>query len=272
MATPLKDVERPLEDIEFLARSLNRIRALDALTAGPIDRRDLEETTGISRPTLSRILDEFEDRGWANRDRRYYEATKLGSFTVREFVGLLDRFEALHALTDVVRWFPDAGFDFDLGCLARTEIIRPHKNDALAPTTRIVRRLDAADRVRILSYTVFPAALEACWRAAIDGTHQLEAVFDSGALATVAADATMVDRSREMFETGRARIFHYDGDVPYVLFVFDDEVVDLCLGSKDGAPRAVIETDDETVLAWAEAIFDTYRDGARPLDSAAFAA
>lgn len=271
MATPLEDIEAPLEDVEFLARSANRVRALNALTAAPIERHDLEEITEISRPTLSRILDDFEDRGWVDQDRRYYEATKLGSFTAREFIGLLNRFKALQALTEVSRWFPDGGFGFDLGCLAGAEVVRPHKNDALAPTARIVRRLDAADRVCILSYTVFPAAMEACWRATINRSHRLEAVFDSGALATVSGDATMVDRSKEMFETGRARIFHYEGDLPYVLFVFNDEVIDLCLGSKDGAPRAVIETNDETVVAWAKAIFDFYRGEARQLEPTAFA-
>ncbi|WP_227379978.1 helix-turn-helix transcriptional regulator [Haladaptatus halobius] len=271
METSLDNVESPLEEIKFFARSANRIRALNALTAGSIERRDLEETTGISRPTLSRILDDFEERGLVNRDRRRYEATKLGSFTSKEFIGLLDRFEALQTLNGVIQWFPEEGFDFDLGCLANAEVVRPHKNDALAPTTRIVERLNAADRARILSYTVFPAGIEACWRATINGGHRLEAVFDSGALATVAADATMVIRSKEMFETGRARIFHYDGAVPYVLFIIDDEVVDLCLGSKDGAPRAVIETDNETILAWANATFDAYCREAIHLDRTAFA-
>lgn len=248
-----------LEDIKFLALSVNRVRALEALSPGPLERRDLEEATGISRPTLTRILDDFEERGWVTRDRRRYETTKLGSFSAREFVRLLNRFEALRSLDDVIRWFPEEGFGFDLGALVDAEIIRPHKNDALAPTTRIVEQLDTAHRVRILSYTVFPAGIEACWRATISGSHRLEAVFDSGALSTVAADSTMMDRSKEMFETGRAEIFHYDGDVPTVLFIIDDDVVDLCLGSKDGAPRAVIETTDETILAWAESVFETYR-------------
>lgn len=58
------NLEEALEIIEFHARSANRVRALNVLTEGPIERRDLEEASGISRPTLSRILDDFERRGW----------------------------------------------------------------------------------------------------------------------------------------------------------------------------------------------------------------
>ena len=262
------NVESSFDAIEFLARSANRVRALDALTAGPIERCDLEETTGISRPTLTRILDDFEKHEWVTRDRRHYEATNLGAITVREFIDLIYRFEALQMLDEAIRWFPEEGFDFDLGCLAGAEVVRPSKNDALAPTTRIAKRLDVADRAQILSYAVIPAAMEACWRATIHGSHRVDVVFDSEALATVAADSTMMDRSLEMLETGRTQVFHHVGDVPYVLFIIDDEIVELCLGSEDGAPRAVIETTDETIRAWAESAFDSYRREASPLDPA----
>lgn len=262
------DMKSSLDDTGFLARSANRVRALDALTAGPFERRDLEEATGISRPTLTRILDDFEKCGWVTRDRRRYEATKLGAVTVQEFIALLKRFEALRKLDEVIRWFPEEGFSFDLGCLAGAEVVRPSKNDALAPTTRIAKRLDVADRAQILSYAVIPAAMEACWRATIHGSHRVDVVFDSEALATVAADSTMMNRSLEMLETGRTQVFHHDGDVPYVMFIIDDKIVELCLGSEDGAPRAVIETTDETIGEWAEVVFDSYRREASPIDPA----
>lgn len=268
MVVSVEDIKSPLEEIEFLARSANRVRALDVLTAGPIERRDLEERTGISRPTVSRILDDFEERGWVTRDRRRYEATNLGTATVRELTALLERFDALQTVSEVIRWFPSEGFDFDLGRLAGAEVVRPSKSDTLAPTRRIANRLDTADRACILSYAVIPAAMEACWRATIHGSHRVDVVFDSEALATVAADSTMMDRSLEMLETGRTRVFHHDGDVPYVLFIIDGEAVELCLGSEDGAPRAVIETTDETVRAWAESVFDSYRREANPIDPA----
>lgn len=266
--TSLEDIDSALEDIKFIARSANRIRALNALSTGPIERRDLEEATGISRPTLTRVLDDFEKRGWVTRDQRRYTATKLGTVTVREFIDLINRFETLQMLDEVIRWFPEEGFGFDLGRLAGAEVVRPSKNDALAPTTRIAKRLDVADQAQILSYAVIPAAMEACWRATIHGSHRVDVVFDSEALATVAADSAMMDRSLEMLETGRTQVFHHDGEVPYVLFIIDDEIVELCLGSEDGAPRAVIETTDETVRGWAKSAFDSYRHEASPIDPA----
>lgn len=63
-------MDSALEEVEFLARSPNRITVLDTLTEGPIERYDLEEITGVTRAKLGRILDDFEERGWIIEDDR----------------------------------------------------------------------------------------------------------------------------------------------------------------------------------------------------------
>lgn len=100
-----------LDEIEFLARSPNRIRVLDALTAEPIERYDIEDATGVSRATLGRILDDFEERGWVTREGRQYETTHVGNYVDREFTGLVERFEPVPALNQVGQWFPQEGSD-----------------------------------------------------------------------------------------------------------------------------------------------------------------
>lgn len=262
-------LDRPLEEIEFLARSPNRVTVLETLTEGPIERYDLEERTGVTRATLGRVLDDFVERGWVVEDDREYETTDLGAYVAREFMGLVGSFEPVPALNEVIQWFPEEGFDFDLGRLAGAEIVRPTRSNALAPTTHIANRLRTADRARLITYSVLPDVMEACWRGTVDGNLELESVLDQGAVESFGADPGMVDHAKEMFETGRAEVVWYEGDVPTTLFVVDDVVL-LCLSGGEGAPRAVIETDDETVRSWAESTIDDYRSDGERIDPSMF--
>ncbi|MFC4439006.1 hypothetical protein ACFO3C_15155 [Halostagnicola sp. GCM10023398] len=153
-----------------------------------MERHDIEYETDVSRATLARILGDFEQRGWVTRDSRQYETTPVGDYVAKEFTDLLKRFEPVPGLNEVVEWFPREGFDFDLGCLAGAEIIRPSKSDALAPTTHITRRLRIADRVRVTSYSHLSDVMEVCWRGTVEGTLELESVVDRRALERIGTD------------------------------------------------------------------------------------
>lgn len=258
MSLPFDDIQSPLEEIEFLARSSNRIRVLETLIEKPMERHDIEDGTGVSRATLARILDDFEQRGWVTRDGRQYETTPVGDYVAQEFTDLLKRFEPVPGLNEVAQWFPEEGFDFDLGCLASAEIVRPAKSDALAPTTYITRRLRIADRVQVISYSHLSDVMEVCWRRTVEGTLELESVVDRRVLERIETNSRMIDHAQEMVESGNAKFFWHEGTIPVTVFLIDDTVL-LCLSGDGGAPHAVIETTDETVRSWAASTIDTYR-------------
>jgi predicted transcriptional regulator len=269
---PSPDVARgPLEEIEFLARSPNRVRVLDELARGGMDRRELEDSTGVARATLGRILDDFQARNWVIEDDRQYRTTQLGAYVSREFERVLTRFEPVPALDEVAQWFPEDGFGFDLKHLVGATIVRSTKPDALAPTAHVSRRLRTADTVRLATYSVLPGVVAECWSGTVERDLELEGVFEERALERFGADPRTIERAREILETGRADVYVADGDVPSTVFVVD-EVVLLCLSGGEGAPLAVIETDDEAVLTWAEATIDDLRDEGERLDPSLFGA
>jgi len=259
----------PLEVVEFLARSPNRVRVLEALTDGPVGRYDLEEETGVSRATLGRILDDFGERGWVVEHDREYEATQVGAYVSREFGTALERLAPVPALSAVAQWFPEEGFDFDLGHLAGAEVVRSTRHDALAPTTHIARRIRSADRVRLITYAVLPDVMEACWRGAVERGLELEGVLDGGAIEGFGTDPQMVEQAQEMVAEGQSAVYVYPGDIHSTVFVVDDAVL-LCLSGGEGAPLAVIETDDEAVRDWAESRIEDLQSEGERLDPSLF--
>ncbi|WP_158059582.1 transcriptional regulator FilR1 domain-containing protein [Halorussus halophilus] len=181
----------------------------------------------------------------------------------------MERFDPVPALNEVAQWFPEEGFDFDLGHLAGAKIVRATKSDALAPTAHISTRIQSADRVRLITYSVLPTIMKDCWRESIDGTLELEGVLDASAFENFESNQQLVERAQEMFQTENTEIFLYHGDIESTVFIVDDVVL-LCLSGGEGAPLAVIETDDEAVCSWAESTIDDYRREGDRLDSSLF--
>lgn len=258
IAAPTDDDIRPtLEVIEFLARSANRVFILDALATGPIDRRELATETGFSRATLSRTLTAFEERGWVISDHDRFTLTQLGHFVADEFGRVVKRMAVVPGLGEVAQWFPDDRYGFDLADLATATIVRPKKEDALAPTNNVVKRIDAAGRVRMMSYSMLPDTLEACWRKVEDGDFSLELLLDPAVIEAIHGHPTMASQFQELIANYASTVYQSAGDLPYVVIVADD-VVNFCLRDADGAPQAMIDTTEPAIHEWAEATIDAH--------------
>lgn len=271
MGDSLNDSESILETIEFLARSKNRIAILDRLTIGRMERYEIEEATTIPRPTVSRILEDFDSRGWITLTGGEYELTPLGAYVTREFKDFLERMRVDETLADVADWLPRETLNFDLACLASAEVVRAQKTVATAPTTHIVRRIEPVHLLRVMTYTLLPEVFRICAEKSVDGDLELEIVFDPETIATLATDERNIEEARDMLETGRVKFYQCDRPVPFVLFMLDDQAVFICLMGEDGVPRAVIGSEHESVQNWARSKFEEFRAASVPLEVSFFA-
>lgn len=75
----------PMDEVEFLARSDHRVTVLRTLSDRPRTRADLHDATGIPQPTLGRILGDFTERNWAERDGHEYALTEPGMLVAAAF-------------------------------------------------------------------------------------------------------------------------------------------------------------------------------------------
>ena len=255
----------PLDDVEFLARSDHRVEVLRTLASGPRTRPDLNEETGISQPTLGRVLGDFEDRSWVERDGREYELTSFGELVYEAFEDLLDTVETVQELGDLNELLPTGEMEFDLRELGDATVITPAAGDAFRHVTRIEELFYGADHVRLLSPTIAPGSTEDRRvrlaeflesdrvNEGIVSTHALEQepLFDP-------ENEELLGSIREALELERTRFYVYDGAIPLMLMIADGTAV-LAPTDDRGLPAAVIETENGTVRAWVEAKLDEYR-------------
>lgn len=259
--------EDALVDVSFLAASTNRGRALAALAEGPRERTDIEDALGVSRVTAKRILDDFEARGWVVREGRTYRITPLGDTLASAFEELLETVSTTRTLSTVLPWLPDS-FDVDLRRLSEVRVTIPSPSDSVAPVRRSSELMRQAREVRGLATGIAPETLQVNRDRVVGGDQSFEVVFSEGVLEVVRSDSRMTRWLREILEAGGRAYVHED--VAYMLGEFDRETVVLGLNDPAGAPRAVLESDDEAMLEWFGRQFETHRSEARPLDAETF--
>jgi predicted transcriptional regulator len=265
----LDSVEPALSDAHFLARSGNRVRVLTCLAERPMERRELATETDVSRATLGRVLAELEERHWVQSSGRAYEATALGAFLARQFEEFLGRVGAARNVCEVVDWFPDAGFPFDLDALGSAEVVLADGTNALAPATHLQREIREADHVRVLTSVHLSMSLETGADRAVAGDQAVEAVVTPAVVEALRADPDLATVSREMLATDRSNLYLSTEEVPYVFIVADDRV-NVVLFDDEDAARAVVASEEPRVEEWASETFERYRAAATRLDATAF--
>ncbi|WP_247000805.1 helix-turn-helix transcriptional regulator [Halosolutus gelatinilyticus] len=258
-------MDRALEEIEFLARSANRIEVLNAVRDQPRTRRDLQERTGASQPTLGRILQDFADRNWVVRTADGYAATATGRLVAEGITDLRDIVETELELRGVVRWLPTETMTFDLRRLHSATITVPSQTRPSAPVQRVTELVRQADRVRVVSHAFNERTLEVVRERTVEAGGTFEGVFSASAIEPVAEDAVLRKRLRDLVAAENAEIRIADGDVPLAITVTDG-VVALLVRDDNGMLQASLETDDGQVRSWAEDLHERYWTEARPLE------
>ncbi|MFC5970538.1 helix-turn-helix transcriptional regulator [Halomarina salina] len=258
-------MDTALEEIEFLARSENRVAVLRALDDAPATRRELGDRIDASQPTLGRVLNDLADRQWISYDGTRYEATATGRLVAEQFTALSETLATELRLRPVVEWLPEASMGFDLRHLADATITIPTQTKPGAPVHRVLELLRATDHVRIVSHALNEQSLDVVRRRVVAGEQSVEGVFSQTALDAVASDDALRGQLRDLLASPDAEIRLHDERVPLAVTITDDRV-HLLLRDDDGFLRAAVDTDDEVVRDWAEEAYDRYWAAATPLD------
>lgn len=245
------------ELLAFVARSKNRVEALQALEAGPASRASLQEATGIPRATLSRILADFQARELADRDGYEFTVTPLGQLLADE---LRSAFEALAVgveLQPLAPWLPLDELGLEMADLRGARVTLPTPIEPLAPVHRTAELLGASDHVRGLCNNVIPELLMTLSDAVTQSGLQVDAVVAADAFDAVVADPPTSRAVGVMIGSGRLDLAVCPEWVPQLAIEADGTVL-LEVTDDDGVIHGLVETENDAVLTWFESAFASY--------------
>lgn len=272
MTEPLQEVSNGvLEDIAYLARSKHRVEILYLLSGASYSRGEVEGTTGIARTTIDRIINEFEERGWAKRTTDGgYRATPTGEQVVAEFELLVTSMDAIRNLGDLVAWLPTDDVPIELRHFRDATVRRPDPTDPTSTVSYLTALLREASEFHCIVGVAPPVAFEKVMRdRVVSGELTTEHVITDEEYRYLLEHRDRLSRWRE-YVTAGANLYRHDGAVPCNLFVFDDTVVIGHSQGEIGAPLVGIESLDETVRSWALEVIREYKTNAEQLDADSF--
>ena len=258
----------PLSEIEFLARSPNRIEVLAALAEGPHTRRELAAAVDVSQPTLGRILRDLSERKWVEKgDGDDYRATATGRLVATGMTDLRDRLATETELREVIEWLPTESIDVDLTRFSGATITTPTQTRPNAPIQRMLELLGETDRALLLSHAFNEQKLRLIHDRTVDGDLTTRGVFGEEAIDAIAATPELRDVLADILATEDAEIRVSTDEIPVAVEVTDDRT-HLLLRNDEGIVRASLDTADPAVREWAERIHERYWQGGRPVTTA----
>lgn len=246
-----------LAEVEFLARSENRVEVLRLLADERHDRAELTERLDVSQATLGRILEDFRDRSWIRHEGDGYVATATGQLVAVGIGDLLETLAAEQTLREVVRYLPTHAMDFDLRRLADAEITTPTRTRPSAPLQTVLSLIRDATDLRAFSHTFNEQSLDAVHERVVADEQTFAGVFSRQAYTALAADDTAWEQTLALIDAEDAELRVREEGVPLAVTLSDDRV-NLLLRDEQGLLQASVETTDEAVLAWAGENFDHY--------------
>lgn len=257
----------PLDDVAYLARSANRVTALTCLAEGPTTRRELHQTTDISQPTLSRLLDGFEERGWVTCDRtngRTYALTPVGEVVAAEFEALLRTVGTMQRFRTLAPHLPLESMDFDLRHFADATITLPSSTDVTAHMRREDELIAEAESVRFVCSSSYGPGIKAYRDRMVGSEVTFEAIITADALDAAAEDPESAAYVEDLATADNVTLHRYDGALSLILGLIDD-VVSLVPLDESGVPMAFIETRNPAIRSWVEAEFEAHMAEAEPV-------
>jgi predicted transcriptional regulator len=267
------DPEVPTEavaDVAFLSRSTNRVRVLGVLADRSITRRELAAVTDVSRTTIDRIVNEFEDRGWAERTADgTYAATPQGTHLQRQLRPFLESVVAIRRLGDAVDWLPTEELTVGLEHFADAAVRRPARDDPVETVDLMVVLVEGATEHRAFTQLVPPVALSEAIREGVEsGRLTAEGVLTGESIDSLRETPHRRERWASIVDADRAGLYRYDGDIPCNLWIIDEYVL-IKKSSPDSVAEAYgvpIVSRNEAVRSWANGLIDDYRADATRLD------
>lgn len=257
-----------LDDIAFLTASPNRVAALEALTAGPHERSDLQEAIDASRSTVKRILNGFRERGWVARDGRAYSITPLGELVAARFRALLETIDASAKLREVVQWLPIQAPDFDVEQFADATVTTAAPGAPYRPINRLMDLIEETDTESVRAFGARPPpgyfdTLD--WK--VDEGLAVEVLFSS-----IVVEAFIESPPVAVVESVENERFSFRvcEDLPCGLTLLDDHVAICGYDPNTGMLQALIDTDDPAAVEWGERTYESYRRESRPIDPTEF--
>lgn len=258
-------MDSPVECIAFLARSENRVRVLRTIAEDNRTRHELREELEVPRTTLGRVLNEVESRGLISSTGRAYTTTPAADAILAKFVPLIETIEGIQTLGEAIDWLPPPVHSLEFRHFRDADITTSKTENPAEPFDRGLKLIRAAEKYRGLTSTAIPRYVDVLRDGLDQGWLDAEGVIEASFLETLRNEPQRAAPWYDFAEAENTWIYH--GRVPINMHIVDEMVL-IWLGEdrEEGLEvHGLLESENPSVLSWAESLYEEYRDEAELL-------
>ncbi|GAB3677084.1 helix-turn-helix transcriptional regulator [Halopiger thermotolerans] len=264
------DSTAPRDHISFLVRSDARIDILTRLfESGPATQRELRTELDISRSTVARSLSALDQRRWLERHGDDYRLTPVGTLVAEGFLDFAGNLRTAEELSPFLEWFPLSEYDLEIDQLEGAEITPSTPGDPYKPGRTQTEFMRSTSRFRAFLPSTELEGTKLLHERVTNGDLEAEVIVSPEVERTIES-ASFAPLYREQLRTDRLTVFVSDEPLPFYLGIDDERTVQLGVEDDEGFPRALLETTEPSVAAWATELYREHRSNARRKPYAAF--
>lgn len=256
-----------LDEVGFLTSSPVRARMLQMLDdADWLSKADLQRRTDASRTTIGRHLNTLESHGYVSYEpsKTEYEITARGAVVAAELSTVATTMHTVGRLREFLQWLPDGALDLDLQYLAGAEVIYADQYDPYAPVNHHIDEMRDTTTFRCLLPSTGVNQLRELVECITD-ERTYEIAFSSDVADTVRSNDRYERVLADLIESDSVSLFVYGGEIEYFLGIYDD-LVHIGVEDERGLPQALLESEADVVMDWAEDSYAEHREAFSPLE------
>lgn len=253
-------------DTDRLVEVVRRGPALETLYGRSLDRREIEDSLGVSRATSHRTTRWLLKEGLAERREGRFSLTGKGEVFADELLRLERNLRAAERLAPLLDCICETHREFVIGPFADAVVTEATPSDPYRPVSRFLELLADSDAFRGFNTThVVPP-----------GTPEFEEkLLGEGDVEFVTVPSVANHLLEHCGEAATAAIErgHFQlrtrETLPYGLAIFDERVGVGGYEEETGALRVFVDTDAADARRWAEGAYEMYRRASDPVSSPA---
>lgn len=252
------------EEIQEVVKLRPVLRELE-YSSQPLQQSEIRRRLNRSKSTTHRRVKRLEEMEFVfkNGNRDGYVLTDLGEAVAEmtaEYVSEVRAAEEYEEFLGTVNETELRLEDIDDG-----EVTRATDDNPVAPLFRLAEVTAGASEVRALTNSVAPEGFEVGMEEMRKGKQEVEMVIDRRTMEPIRGNDRFGEEVRQDLRSGSLRLWVHDEPIPYQIGVIDDR---LCLGAEDEnrMPVALLETENDTAVEWAERTFERYRERSRRVE------
>ena len=242
-------------DEAALITLVRRAPALAALREQPLDRRDIEERLGVSKPTVHRLTRTLDEMELVERSNGIFVLTGLGE-TVADVIGEFTRsVETAYRLAPLLETSRCHYPAVDVAGFADATVTTAEPGDPYGPMRRYLSFIEKSNTLRWFDTTTLPPEyVETVHRQIHDGMNA-ELIYPPAVISHLYS--AHPERVAALVENDRL-VLRVHPSLPYGLAIFDERVAVASYCETTGALRTVIDTGSPAGREWAEDVYEEY--------------